>query len=828
MGELFDQVCSETILFDAWQRVERKGSQGGIDQITISEFRQRLQHNLERLRDDLLSGRYVPEPFQKLEIPKFDAPGETRPLQLPTVRDKIAQEAVRSIIAPILDKAFADCSYAYRPGKGPQKAIRRVEHYLEAKKHWVAMADIDRFFDTMDQELTLDEVKKHVPEPEILRLLALWIKMGAMDSRGRWVDPLRGVAQGSVISPLLSNLYLTPFDTYLTQKDYALVRYADNIILLGPSAEAVRQALDEGQAFLEQRLKLQLNVHPRPVAPLDAGFVFLGIYFRGNTRRISNGKIDQMKAEIRSLWHRRTALEVPQLIDKLNESIVGWKRYYGMIKPDEQFRELDAYVAEGLARALAMCMAAGRLSRDVDPYDMIKPLEFLQEIPPAQHKGAIWRIVRRFRDLRNGTRAVRERHEETTLTEVQPGESPKAVQEAETPAPGATTRQSSNTPTQPVSSTPESVGAAQSPASEKAAEAQVGQAVRRQKRRYLRQAAQGAELVISEPGVFLGRTSRRIVVKKQRRVIMEIPLKQLRHIIVATPGVTLPSAVIAACAEQQVPIDFLTPRGEPLARLHTPLDSLGNTGLQQLKAVHDGSGLKLARTIVYGKLKNQLNLVKYYHKYRRRVDQEFSRAFDEVEQKFDRLMAEVQHFVPAGDYDDGRQRLFAFEGQGGNLYWQMIRLLLDDDVEFAGRERQGATDMVNSLLNYSYGMLYPWVHHALMLAGLNPCISFLHSFQEDKPTLSFDLIEEFRAQAVDRVVFGMINKGERLEIDPKTGRLTKETVQKLIQNVLERLATPVRYRRQDKPLQEIIQLQAKLLAAHLHGKARYRPFIRQW
>jgi CRISPR-associated endonuclease Cas1 len=127
--------------------------------------------------------------------------------------------------------------------------------------------------------------------------------------------------------------------------------------------------------------------------------------------------------------------------------------------------------------------------------------------------------------------------------------------------------------------------------------------VRRQKRRYLRQAAQGAELVISEPGVLLGRTSRRIVVKKQRRIIMEIPLKQLRHIIVATPGVTLSSAVIAACAEQKVPIDFLTARGEPLARLYTPLDSLGNTGLQQLKAVHDGSGLKLARTIVYGKLK---------------------------------------------------------------------------------------------------------------------------------------------------------------------------------------------------------------------------------
>ena len=125
-------------------------------------------------------------------------------------------------------------------------------------------------------------------------------------------------------------------------------------------------------------------------------------------------------------------------------------------------------------------------------------------------------------------------------------------------------------------------------------------------------------------------------------------------------------------------------------------------------------------------------------------------------------------------------------------------------------------------------MLYPRVHHALVLAGLNPGISFLHSFQDGKPALAFDLIEEFRVQAVDRVVFSMITKGERLEIDAKTGRLTKATVQKLIQNVLERLAIPERYRRQEKTLQEIIELQAKLLAAHLQGKPRYRPFIGRW
>src|SRR5262249_35444248 len=121
--------------------------------------------------------------------------------QMPTVRDKIAQEAVRSVIAPILEKTFVDCSYAYRPGKGPQKAIRRGEHYLGLKQHWVADADIDRYFDTMDQRRTLEAGQKHTTQPEIVHLLALWMKMGAVDTRGRWVDPVRGVAQGSVISP---------------------------------------------------------------------------------------------------------------------------------------------------------------------------------------------------------------------------------------------------------------------------------------------------------------------------------------------------------------------------------------------------------------------------------------------------------------------------------------------------------------------------------------------------------------------------------------------------------------------------------------------------
>jgi CRISP-associated protein Cas1 len=841
MGELFDNVCAEATLFDAWRRVERKGAAGGIDRVTISEFATRLNNNLMQLRADLLAGDYIPEPFQQVGIPKSDAPGEVRTLKMPTVRDKIAQEAVRSAIAPILEKTFLDCSYAYRQGKGPQKAIRRVEHYLTAKHEYVAVADIDDFFDSMDHEMTVAAVKQHIPEPEILRLLALWMKMGAVDRRGHWRDPSAGVAQGSVIAPLLSNVYLTPFDAYCTQKQQPLVRYSDDFILLAPTADAARQALEDCQAFLTQRLRVRLNANPHPVSSLASGFVFLGIYFRGTIRRIADGKMAQRKAEIRTLWPRFSSLLVPNLIEKLNESIVGWKRYYGEIQPVEQFRELDSYIAEGLARALSLRVMHGELRRDADFYGMLHDLVFLQDVAPPERKSVLWRIVRRAKHLslpldnrlqeeKEPRTAPRERTPDSahSASEEQPAAQPVADLNATTstqrkpedstiqPAP---VQESSETVRQDLPSTNPSPSPAQ----------QVEQAVRKQKRRYLRQAVQGSELVITEPGAFIGKTSKRVVVKQHRQVVMEIPFRQLRHIIVAAHGITLSSDVITQCARERVPIDFLDYHGEPIVRLCAPLDSLGNTGLQQLRALYDGSGLSIARTIVYGKLKNQLNLVKYYHKYRKHVDAVFAQNFTEVAQKFTVLLTDLKAYAPVKtDYDTGRQRLLAFEGQGGNLYWRMIRLLLEDDVEFPGRERQGATDLVNSLLNYGYGMLYPRVHHALVLAGLNPCVSFLHTPHDDKPTLVFDMIEEFRSQAVDRVIFGMITKGEALTLETRTQRLTRETVQKVIRNILERLATPVPYRGQEKPLQEIIHAQAKLLAAHVLGQKKYRPFIASW
>ena len=169
------------------------------------------------------------------------------------------------------------------------------------------------------------------------------------------------------------------------------MRYADNFLLLASSSEAATQALEDARAFLQQRLMLRLNDNPRPIVSLASWFVFLGIYFRGEMRRIAHSKIDQMKAEIRRFWQRYASAPVPRLVAELNESILGWQRYYGMVRPHEQFQELDSYIAEGLARALALRMNTGATVRNTDLYEHLKDLAFLRHVPQGNDMGHIWR-----------------------------------------------------------------------------------------------------------------------------------------------------------------------------------------------------------------------------------------------------------------------------------------------------------------------------------------------------------------------------------------------------------------------------------------------------
>lgn len=209
MGELYNKVCGLENLVSAWNKVKEKGAAGGIDQISIEVFEKDLDTNLKNLSELLSIHRYIPEPYKEIKTSK--GKDEYRYLSLPTIRDKIVQQAIKDVIEPIFEREFLDVSYGYRPNKGPVKAINRVSHLMvNEKRSWVTICDIDNYFDEIHHDILFSLLAERIKDDELLSLIRLGIKMGKVDKKLRWRDRVRGIPQGSIISPLLSNLYLHP------------------------------------------------------------------------------------------------------------------------------------------------------------------------------------------------------------------------------------------------------------------------------------------------------------------------------------------------------------------------------------------------------------------------------------------------------------------------------------------------------------------------------------------------------------------------------------------------------------------------------------------
>lgn len=230
---------------------------------------------------------------------------------------------------------------------------------------------------------------------------------------------------------------------------------------------------------------------------------------------------------------------------------------------------------------------------------------------------------------------------------------------------------------------------------------------------------------------------------------------------------------------------------------------------------------------ILGKVKNQFALLKYYFKYPLNRENGFGKAFVENKQYLNGLITKIKDTTGILDPDAFRQRIMGLEGAFGATYWSIIKHLFRNGVVFSGRVRCGANDIVNSELNYGYGILYGQCLNAIIWAGLNPMAGFLHSYQPGKPTLTYDLIEEFRSFVVDRGIFTMFNRGERLE-QGKDDLLTSETRRKIVKSVIGRLSSEVWFKGRRFVLEEVIREQANNIKKHLYSKVKYRPFLGRW
>lgn len=324
---LIDKVYAKPTLQEAWARVQVNAGAAGIDAQSVQMFGQRADWHLEQLHRQLRQGTYVPKPVRRVWI---DKPGSTdkRPLGIPAVRDRVVQTALRLVLEPIWEAGFAEHSYGFRPGRGCKDALRRVEELLKAGYTWVVDADLKSYFDTIPHDRLMAELRRRVADRRVLDLIASYLHAKVMDGLQAW-EPERGSPQGAVISPLLSNLYLDSLDHQMAAAGWAMVRYADDFVILCRSQAEAERALAQVRQHVEA---MGLVLHPTKTRLVDAsqpgGFDFLGYHFERGMRWPRTKSLNKLKDTIRDLTRRTSGLALEVVIARLNRILYGWFQYF--------------------------------------------------------------------------------------------------------------------------------------------------------------------------------------------------------------------------------------------------------------------------------------------------------------------------------------------------------------------------------------------------------------------------------------------------------------------------------------------------------------------
>ena len=333
----------------------------------------------------------------------------------------------------------------------------------------------------------------------------------------------------------------------------------------------------------------------------------------------------------------------------------------------------------------------------------------------------------------------------------------------------------------------------------------------------------GTQLLVAGFGLFLGKKSERIVVKKGKSVCAQVPLLRVQEVVVGSRGVSLSSDLIEEICSRGARLAFLNSSGRPYALLTSPLlTATVETRRAQMDALGNERGAEFCRWVVAGKLRNQEKLLRYFARSRegeRRSSLE--RAAGQLRQLRKQALAHE-----GGSADAVRPSLMGYEGTGGRIYWRQIANLLPPECGFDGRVHHPGADAVNAALNYGYGVLYSHVWGAVMNAGLEPFAGLLHVDRSGKPSLVLDLVEEFRQPIVDRGLFTWLNKGGKLGLEK--GLLNNSSREEVAARVLTRLTSTEQHRGKRHQVRSIIQMQARLAAAAFRGWKNYRPFAFQW
>ena len=359
---LVDKVFKRRNLELAWQRVKQNKGAGGVDGISIAEFEEHLDVHLDQLHEELKTDTYQPMPVRQKLIPKAGQPGKFRPLGIPAVYDRVCQQALQNRLEPIFEPIFDDASFGYRPRRSTKDALRKIWNEIEAGAEWIVDADLSNFFGTVDHDKLLALVAKQVSDGRVLRLIRSMLKADCLVD-GTPVPVDQGTPQGGVISPILSNVLLTPFDREMRHRGFRLTRYADDWVVTCHTRQEAERVLSEATTILTS-LGVKLNREKTRIVHIRDGFEFLGYKIKRGVRplklsperirsRARQGKlyaiprqksVENFKEKIRQRTRRKAPVSTQELIAQINPLVRGWGLHYCKSHVRRLFNQLDRWV----------------------------------------------------------------------------------------------------------------------------------------------------------------------------------------------------------------------------------------------------------------------------------------------------------------------------------------------------------------------------------------------------------------------------------------------------------------------------------------------------
>jgi RNA-directed DNA polymerase len=350
-GLLLEKVLERENVLAAYQRVKANGGAAGIDGMTVEDLMPYCQKSWTRIRQELLDETYHPQPIRKVDIPKPD--GGIRTLGIPTVMDRMIQQALLQVLQPLWDPTFSESSFGYRPGRSAQQAVVRAREYIRAGYRWVVDLDIEKFFDRVNHDVLMARVARRIRDKRMLRLIRRYLQAELME--GGLVSPrTEGTPQGGPLSPLLSNLLLDELDRELEKRGHRFVRYADDVSIYVRSEAAGQRVMTSLEQFLKKKLRLKVNrtksAVGRPWKRTLLGYSFTA--HRETKLKVSNSSLKRLKAKLREVTRTGRGRNLARTIGTLTPVIRGWMAYYCLAEVRGSFKQLDQWLRRRLRSIL--------------------------------------------------------------------------------------------------------------------------------------------------------------------------------------------------------------------------------------------------------------------------------------------------------------------------------------------------------------------------------------------------------------------------------------------------------------------------------------------